>query len=152
MHLSGTREEDLTRLIRLQGEKLGVLSHRVEAYNVELRTFKERGECGGGCDAAVMAAVAEEITCMDKRLRRNEVEMAEEEFWMSELDIERESERQLDERLQEMRGRVRDCEDKLKQRLTRQQGMEAGLEAERVQMEQKEIQQVWETHNKHCNY
>ncbi|XP_041965098.1 ras association domain-containing protein 8 [Alosa sapidissima] len=153
LQLSGSRAEDLTRLIRLQGEKLGILGRRLEAYDVELRTWGQRGECvggggsgGGGCDAAGMAAaeVAEEIACLEKRLRRSEVEMEEEEFWASELEIERESERQLDDRLQEMRGRVRDCEDDLRQRLTRLQSVEAGLEAERTQLEQKELQQVSE--------
>ncbi|XP_062404184.1 ras association domain-containing protein 8 [Sardina pilchardus] len=149
--LSGSRAEDLTRLIRLQGEKLGILGRRLEAYDVELRTWGQRGEYvggggggGGGYDAAGMAATAEEIACLEKRMRRGEAEMEEEEFWASELEIERESERQLDERLQEMRGRVHDCEDDLRQRLTRLQSVEAGLEAERVQLEQKELQQVSE--------
>ncbi|KAL2093726.1 hypothetical protein ACEWY4_011038 [Coilia grayii] len=149
LHLSGSRADDLAQLVRLQAEKMGFLRGRLEAYDTELRTWGERGECGGsggggGCDPAGMAARAEEIARLEKRLRRNEAEMEEEEFWASELEIERESERQLDERLQEMRGRVQDCDSELRQRVTRLQSVEAGLEAERLQKEQKEMQQVSE--------
>lgn len=147
LQLSGARPEDLTRLIRLQGEKLGILHCRLEACDVELRTWGERGECsgGGGGDAARMAVTAEEIARLESYLRRCKVEMEEEEFWASELEIERESERQLDDRLQELRGRVRECEDDLRERLMRLQSVEASMEAERVQIEEKELQQVGKT-------
>ncbi|XP_063053409.1 ras association domain-containing protein 8 [Engraulis encrasicolus] len=162
LHLSGSRADDLAQLVRLQAEKMSFLRSRMEAYDMELRTWAQRDQCNsivvggggggagsgggsGGCsDPAVLAARSEEISRLEKRLRRSEAEMEEEEFWASELEIERESERQLEERLQEMRGRVENCDGELRQRVSRLQSVEAGLEAERLHKEQKEMQKVSE--------
>ncbi|KAJ8411307.1 hypothetical protein AAFF_G00173130 [Aldrovandia affinis] len=110
----GPREE-LARLVRLQREKLQLLERRLEGCEAELRGW---------------------------RVRKNEVEIEEEEFWENELQIEQENEKQLQERLQELRGRVRECEAKLADYLARVRAMEAGLEAERLQLEMQEAQQV----------
>lgn len=59
----------------------------------------------------------EEVLRLEKHLRKNEVEMEEEEFWATELQIELESERQLEERLQELRGRLQGCELDIEEKL-----------------------------------
>lgn len=59
----------------------------------------------------------DEILRLEKHLRKNEVEMEEEEFWATELQIELESERQLEERLQELRGRLHGCEHDIEEKL-----------------------------------
>ncbi|KAG5830494.1 hypothetical protein ANANG_G00311230 [Anguilla anguilla] len=84
----------------------------------------------------------EEILRLERHARRNEAEIEEEEFWENELQIEQENEKQLQERLQELRARVQECEAKLGDYLARVRGMEAGLEAERLQLEMQEAQQV----------
>lgn len=70
--------------------------------------------------------------------------MEEEEFWASELQIEMESERQLEDRLQELKGRLQGCELELEEKMALLLDVEAGLEEERVQRERQETQRVSE--------
>lgn len=140
--------EDLVRLVGLQRETLSVLEKKLEAYEAELQAWAEgRGGRGVGCigdPGCVGGGLMEEILRLEKHLRKNEVEMEEEEFWATELQIELESERQLEERLQELRGRLQGCELDIKEKLAMVQGVEAGLEEERLQRERQETQWVTE--------
>ncbi|KAM4619439.1 ras association domain-containing protein 8 isoform 1-T2 [Polymixia lowei] len=137
------RMEDLVRLVGLQRETLNVLEKRLEAYEAELQAWGEaRGGRGGGDTGG--GGLMEEILRLERRLRKNEVEMEEEEFWASELQIELESERQLEERLQELRGRLQGCEMEIEEKIMLVQGVEAGLEEERLQRERQETQWVSE--------
>ncbi|KAI4883133.1 hypothetical protein NFI96_032710 [Prochilodus magdalenae] len=137
--LPGSRLEDLSRLVRLQKETLTILDHRMEAYDAELQTWSNER---GANDEESWAAVMDEISHLEQQMRKNQVEVEEEEFWASELQIERESERQLEERLQELRNRLHVCEAELDQRLACLQGVEAGLEAQRLQKEMRATQQA----------
>lgn len=139
------RMEDLVRLVGLQRETLNVLETKLESYEAELQVFAEgkggRGAGGyGGADHG--APLTEEIVRLEKHLRKSEVEMEEEEFWATELQIELESERQLEERLQELRGRLQGCELDIEEKLA--MSIEAGLEEERLQRERQETQWVSE--------
>ncbi|KAL4005938.1 hypothetical protein ACER0C_005651 [Sarotherodon galilaeus] len=136
------RMEDLVRLVGLQRETLNVLEKKLEAYEAELQVWAEgRGGRGEGCAGG---GLIEEILRLEKYLRKNEVEMEEEEFWATELQIELESERQLEERLQELRGRLQSCELEIEEKLAMVQGVEAGLEEEKLQRERQETQWVSE--------
>ncbi|XP_064175664.1 ras association domain-containing protein 8b [Anguilla rostrata] len=135
---AGPREE-LARLVRLQKDKLQLLERRLEGCEAELRGW---AELGGGAGTGSGPALEEEILRLERHARRNEAEIEEEEFWENELQIEQENEKQLQERLQELRARVQECEAKLGDYLARVRGMEAGLEAERLQLEMQEAQQV----------
>ncbi|XP_063335999.1 ras association domain-containing protein 8 [Pelmatolapia mariae] len=141
------RMEDLVRLVGLQRETLNVLEKKLEAYEAELQVWAEgRGGRGEGCagNPGVGGGLIEEILRLEKYLRKNEVEMEEEEFWATELQIELESERQLEERLQELRGRLQSCELEIEEKLAMVQGVEAGLEEEKLQRERQETQWVSE--------
>uniref|UniRef100_A0A4W5RS50 Ras association domain family member 8 n=1 Tax=Hucho hucho TaxID=62062 RepID=A0A4W5RS50_9TELE len=138
------RMEDLVRLVGLQRETLGVLEKRLEAYEAELQTWGGRG----GEVARGAGGLMEEIVRLERRLRKNEVEMEEEEFWASELQIELESERQLEDRLEELRGRLQCAEVELGDRMALVQGVEAGLEEEHLQRERQETQRVSEVEAK----
>uniref|UniRef100_A0A3P8V321 Ras association domain family member 8 n=1 Tax=Cynoglossus semilaevis TaxID=244447 RepID=A0A3P8V321_CYNSE len=129
------RMDDLVRLVGVQRETLNVLEKKLEVYEDELQAWAE-GRGGRG--------LMEEILRLEKHLRKNEVEMEEEEFWVTELQIELESERQLEERLQELRSRLKGCEVEIEERLAMVQGVEAGLEEERLQRERQETQWVTE--------
>lgn len=115
------RMEDLVRLVGIQRETLNVLEKKLEAYEAELQVWAEgRGGRGGGCirdPGGGGGGLIEEILRLEKHLRKNEVEMEEEEFWATELQIELESERQLEERLQELRGRLQGCELEIEEKL-----------------------------------
>lgn len=141
------RMEDLVRLVGLQRETLNVLEKKLEAYEAELQVWAEgRGGRGEGCagNPGVGGGLIEEILRLEKYLRKNEVEMEEEEFWATELQIELESERQLEERLQELRGRLQSCELEIEEKLAMVQGVEAGLAEEKLQRERQETQWVSE--------
>ncbi|CDQ78508.1 unnamed protein product [Oncorhynchus mykiss] len=129
------RMDDLVRLVGLQRETLGVLENRLEAYEAELQTWEEARGAGG---------LVEEIVRLERRLRKNEVEMEEEEFWASELQIELESERQLEDKLEELTGRLQGAKIDLGDRMVLVQGVEAGLEEERLRWERQETQRVSE--------
>ncbi|XP_063760461.1 ras association domain-containing protein 8 isoform X2 [Eleginops maclovinus] len=139
------RMEDLVRLVGIQRETLNVLEQKLEAYEAELQVCSEgRGGRGGGCigDPDGGGGLIKEILRLEKHLRKNDVEMEEEEFWATELQIELESERQLEERLQELMGRMQGCEVEIEQKLA--MSVEAGLEEERLQRERQETQWVSE--------
>ncbi|XP_026167283.1 ras association domain-containing protein 8 [Mastacembelus armatus] len=141
------RMEDLVRLVGLQRETLNMLEKKLEAYEAELQVWAEGrgGRCGGYTgEPGGGGGLIEEILRLEKHLRKNEVEMEEEEFWATELQIELESERQLEERLQELRGRLQGCELQIEEKLAVVQGVEAGLEEERLQRERQETQWVSE--------
>lgn len=112
------RMEDLVRLVSLQRETLNVLEKKLEVYEAELQAWAEvRGGRGPGCGGDPGGGLLEEILRLEKHLRKNDVEMEEEEFWATELQIELESERQLEERLQELRGRMQGCEQEIEDKL-----------------------------------
>ncbi|XP_055011204.1 ras association domain-containing protein 8 [Boleophthalmus pectinirostris] len=137
------RMEDLVRLVGLQRETLNVLERKLEAYESELHVWDEgRRAARGSGDLCNGVGLMEEILRLEKHLRKNEVEMEEEEFWATELQIELESERQLEERLQELRMRLQGCEQEIEEKLAMVQGVELGLEEQRVQRERQETQWV----------
>ncbi|XP_071199848.1 ras association domain-containing protein 8-like isoform X2 [Salvelinus alpinus] len=131
------RMEDLVRLVGLQRETLGVLEKRLEAYEAELQTWGGRG----GEEARGAGGLMEEIVRLERRLRKNEVEMEEEEFWASELQIELESERQLEDRLEELRGRLQCAEVELGDRMALVQDMHHELEQLTKELRQVNLQQ-----------
>ncbi|XP_055795863.1 ras association domain-containing protein 8-like isoform X2 [Salvelinus fontinalis] len=131
------RMEDLVRLVGLQRETLGVLEKRLEAYEAELQTWGGRG----GEEARGTGGLMEEIVRLERRLRKNEVEMEEEEFWASELQIELESERQLQDRLEELRGRLQCAEVELGDRMDLVQDMHHELEQLTKELRQVNLQQ-----------
>ncbi|XP_058502339.1 ras association domain-containing protein 8 isoform X2 [Solea solea] len=138
------RMEDLVRLVGLQRETLSMLERKLGAYEGELQVRAEgRGGQGAVCtEDSCVGGLIEEILRLEKHLRKNEVEMEEEEFWATELQIELESERQLEERLQELQGRLQGCEVEIEEKLA--MGVEVGLEEERLQRERQETQWVSE--------
>nr|XP_046150355.1 ras association domain-containing protein 8 isoform X2 [Oncorhynchus gorbuscha] len=131
------RMEDLVRLVGLQRETLAVLEKRLEAYEAELQTWGgRRGE-----EARGAGGLMEEIVRLERRLRKNEVEMEEEDFWASELQIELESERQLEDRLEELRGRLQCAQVELGDRMALVQDMQHELEQLTKELRQVNLQQ-----------
>ncbi|XP_019121186.2 ras association domain-containing protein 8b [Larimichthys crocea] len=133
----GSPARELSRLVQLQRDKLQALESRLLGCEAELRDWDE-----GVGEANEEGNLEEELLLLEQKVRRNDAEMEEEEFWQNELQIELESERQLRQQLAELQGGVRDCEAKLSEYLARIQSMEAGLEQERLQQEAELNQKV----------
>uniref|UniRef100_U3JMN4 Ras association domain family member 8 n=1 Tax=Ficedula albicollis TaxID=59894 RepID=U3JMN4_FICAL len=125
-----TTADELKKLIHLQTEKLQSIEKQLESNEAEIRYWEQKYN----------ASLEEEILKLEQKIKRNEVEIEEEEFWENELQIEQENEKQLMEQLQEMRQRILECENKLKDYVSQIHNMESGLEAEKLQREVQESQ------------
>ncbi|XP_054382975.1 ras association domain-containing protein 8 isoform X1 [Pongo abelii] len=125
-----TTADELKKLIRLQTEKLQSIEKQLESNEIEIRFWEQK----------YSSNLEEEIVRLEQKIKRNDVEIEEEEFWENELQIEQENEKQLKDQLQEIRQKITECENKLKDYLAQIRTMESGLEAEKLQREVQEAQ------------
>ncbi|XP_042325564.1 ras association domain-containing protein 8-like [Sceloporus undulatus] len=123
-----TTADELKKLIHLQTEKLQSIEKQLDSNDAEIKYWEQR----------FSYSLEDEIVRLEQKIKRNEVEIEEEEFWENELQIEQENEKQLKEQLQEIRQRILDCENKLKEYIAQIRGMESGLEAEKLHREVEE--------------
>nr|XP_020455337.1 ras association domain-containing protein 8 [Monopterus albus]XP_020455338.1 ras association domain-containing protein 8 [Monopterus albus] len=133
----GSPARELSRLVQLQRDKIQALESRLLRCEAELRDWEEAaGEASEGEN------LEEELLLLEQEVRRNNVEMEEEEFWQNKLQLEQESEQRLQQQLAELQGHMCDCAAKLSEYFTCIQSMEAGLEQERLQQETELNQKV----------
>ncbi|XP_014815616.1 PREDICTED: ras association domain-containing protein 8-like [Calidris pugnax] len=125
-----TTADELKKLIHLQTEKLQCIEKQLESNEAEIRYWERK------CNSSL----EEEILKLEQKIKRNQVEIEEEEFWENELQMEQEKEKQLKEQLQEMRQRILEWESKLKDCLSQIHNVESRLEAEKLQREVQESQ------------
>ncbi|XP_078530238.1 ras association domain-containing protein 8 [Lissotriton helveticus] len=125
-----TTAEELKKLVHLQTEKLQCLEKQLDSNQAEIRYWEQKYN----------SSLEEEIVRVEQKIKRNEVEIEEEEFWENELQIEQENEKQLKEQLLDMKQRIQECESRLKDYLAQVQSMERGIEAEKLQREVHEAQ------------
>ncbi|XP_060698997.1 ras association domain-containing protein 8b [Hemiscyllium ocellatum] len=117
--------KELKRLVLLQRDKLHTLQSQLESNQLETRYWEGKAN----------PRIDEEILRLGQRIKKNEIEIEEEEFWENEWQIEQENESQLKEQLKEVKQRIRDCEEKLKDYTQKIQEMESGIEAEKLEQE-----------------
>ncbi|KAM8777871.1 ras association domain-containing protein 8 [Rhynchonycteris naso] len=122
--------DELKQLIRLQTEKLQSIEKELKSNEIEIRFWGQKYN----------SSLEEEIVYLEQKIKRNDVEIEEEEFWENELQIEQENEKQLKDQLQEIRQKITECESKLKDYLAQIQTIESGLETEKLQREVQEAQ------------
>lgn len=125
-----TTGEDLKKLIHLQSEKLLTLEKQQDSSDAEVRYWEQKYKSG----------LEDEIGKWEQKIKRNDVEIGEEEFWENEFQIELENEKQLKEQLQEMTQRMLQCESQLRDYQSQIQSIESGIEAERLQKVVQEAQ------------
>ncbi|XP_066490116.1 ras association domain-containing protein 8 [Tiliqua scincoides] len=123
-----TTVDELKKLIHLQTEKLQSIEKQLDSSDAEIKYWEQR----------FSYSLEDEIVKLEQKIKRNEVEIEEEEFWENELQIEQENEKQLKEQLQEIQQRILDCESQLKEYVAQIHGMESGLEAEKLHREVQE--------------
>ncbi|NXY00029.1 RASF8 protein, partial [Centropus bengalensis] len=87
-------KEELFRRVLQQQEQL----HSLEAHRDSLETDLRLWECSR------LAGQEDEILYLEHVVRRNEAELGEEEFWQSELQLEKECERERQEQLRSLRA------------------------------------------------
>ncbi|CAN2387167.1 Ras association domain-containing protein 8 [Pristimantis euphronides] len=125
-----TTGEDLKKLVHLQTEKLLTLEKQLDSNDAEVHYWEQKYKSG----------LEDEIEKWEQKIKRNNVEIGEEEFWENEFQIEVENEKQLKEQLQEMTQRMLQCESQLRDYHGQIQRIENGIEAERLQMVVQESQ------------
>ncbi|XP_073477862.1 ras association domain-containing protein 8 [Aquarana catesbeiana] len=125
-----TTAEELKKLIHLQTEKLQSLEKQLDSSEAEIRYWEQKYKSN----------LEEELGKLEQKVKRNDVEIEEEEFWENELQIEVESEKQLREQLQEMTQRMLQCENQIKDYQNKIHTIESGIEAEKLQREVQESQ------------
>ncbi|XP_055508785.1 ras association domain-containing protein 8b [Leucoraja erinacea] len=117
--------DEFKRVVQRQKERLQALDRQLESNRAETRYWEGKAS----------SRVEEETVRLQQRIRKNEVEIEEEEFWENEWQIEQENERQLKEQLEEVRRRIRDSEQKLTECAQKTQAVESGIEAEKLQQQ-----------------
>ncbi|XP_051889743.1 ras association domain-containing protein 8b [Pristis pectinata] len=117
--------EEFRKVVHLQKEKLHTLQRQLESNRAEMKYWE--GKAGFRFE--------EEVLRLEQRIKKNEIEIEEEEFWENEWQIEQENEKQLKEQLGEVRLRIRDCEEKLRDYTQKIQKIENGIETEKLQQE-----------------
>ncbi|CAH2278473.1 ras association domain-containing 8 [Pelobates cultripes] len=122
--------EELKKIIHLQNEKLLSIQTHLDSSDAELRFWEQKQR----------SSLEEEIARLEQKIKRNEVEIEEEEFWENELQIEMENEKQLQEQLQEITQRIFQCENQRKDYQAQIQHIGSGIEAEKLQLEVQESQ------------
>ncbi|XP_040201545.1 ras association domain-containing protein 8 isoform X2 [Rana temporaria] len=125
-----TTTDELKKLINLQTEKLQSLEKQLDSGEAEIRYWEQKYKSN----------LEEELGKLEQKVKRNDVEIEEEEFWENELQIEVESEKQLREQLQEMTQRMLQCENQIKDYQNKIHTIESGIEAEKLQREVQESQ------------
>lgn len=125
-----TTSEELKKLIHLQTEKLQSLEKQLDSSEAEIRYWEQKYK----------SSLEEEIGKLEHKVKRNEVEIEEEDFWENELQIEVENEKQLHEQLQEMTQRMLQCENQIKDYQNKIHAMETNIESEKLQREVQESQ------------
>ncbi|XP_038625504.1 ras association domain-containing protein 8 [Tachyglossus aculeatus] len=88
--------------------------------------------------APLGSPLRDEIVRLEQRIKRNDVEIEEEEFWENELQIEQENEKQLKDQLRDIRQRVLEWDGKLRGYLAQIHSMESGLQAQKAQRDGRE--------------
>ncbi|XP_067860778.1 ras association domain-containing protein 8b [Heptranchias perlo] len=122
---SRTTAEEFKKLVLLQKEKLHTLERQLESSKVEMKYWEGKANF----------RIEEEILRLGQRIKKNEIEIEEEEFWENEWQIEQENEKQLKDQLEEVKLRIEECEDKLKDYTRKVQKIENGIESEKLQQE-----------------
>ncbi|XP_013869947.1 ras association domain-containing protein 8b [Austrofundulus limnaeus] len=136
--LSGSPARELNQLVQLQRDKLQALESHLLGCEAELQDWEE--VTGQSSDEGNLE---DELLLLEQQVRRNDAEVEEEEFWQNELQIEQDGERQLQQQLAELQGRVHDCEARLSEYLVRAQSLEASLEREaelNLKVKEEEVQ------------
>ncbi|KAG8438560.1 hypothetical protein GDO86_004939 [Hymenochirus boettgeri] len=120
--------EELKKLVHLQNEKLFSLEKQLESNEAETKFWEQKAK----------SMLDQELSRIEQKIRKNEVEIEEEEFWENELQIELENEKQLKDQLEGIKERISQCEQQLRDYQAQIQSIENGIEAEKVQMEDRE--------------
>ncbi|XP_075784399.1 ras association domain-containing protein 7 isoform X8 [Pelodiscus sinensis] len=116
-HLS---KEELFKTVLRQQEQL----HSLEVHGDSLETDLRHWERDRG------ASQQDELVYLEHLIRRNETELGEEEFWQSELQLEKECERERQEKVRSLRGTLEEYTHKIHELTTKTEALEQEIQLE----------------------
>eukprot|EP00062_Callorhinchus_milii_P022702 gi/632980760/ref/XP_007907215.1/ PREDICTED: ras association domain-containing protein 8 [Callorhinchus milii] len=122
--------EEFRKLVHLQKDRLQSLESQLESNKSETKYWEGRTRLN----------VEDDVVRLEQVIKKNRVEIQEEEFWDNERQIEEENEKQLKDQLEEVVERTRECEDKLKEYSAKIQRIQNGIESEKLRQELQESQ------------
>ncbi|KFQ69114.1 Ras association domain-containing protein 7, partial [Phaethon lepturus] len=113
-------KEELFRRVLRQQEQLHSLEAHGDTLETDLRLW-ERGQLAGQED---------EILYLEHLVRRNETELGEEEFWQSELRLEKECERERQERVRSLRASLEEYTQRIYELSARTEALQEEIQWE----------------------
>ncbi|XP_075610954.1 ras association domain-containing protein 7 isoform X1 [Balearica regulorum gibbericeps] len=113
-------KEELFRRVLWQQEQLHSLEAHGDTLETDLRLW-ERGRLVGQED---------EILYLEHLVRRNETELGEEEFWQSELRLEKECERERQERVRSLRASLEEYTQRIYELSARTEALQEEIQWE----------------------
>ncbi|XP_061855277.1 ras association domain-containing protein 7 isoform X4 [Colius striatus] len=113
-------KEELFRRVLQQQEQLHSLEAHGDTLEMDLRLW-ERGRLAGQED---------EILYLEHLVRRNETELGEEEFWQSELRLEKECERERQERVRSLRASLEEYTQRIYELSARTEALQEEIQWE----------------------
>ncbi|XP_069821582.1 ras association domain-containing protein 7 isoform X2 [Dendropsophus ebraccatus] len=116
-------KEDIFKLVLQQQEQLKALEMQNNSIGKDLQTW-ERGRAGGPHE------VDDEIAYLERLIRRNDAELAEEMFWLDELERERVDEQKRQDKMRQLRTTMEDYTLKIKELTERTEALENEIQKE----------------------
>ncbi|XP_069480159.1 ras association domain-containing protein 8-like isoform X2 [Ambystoma mexicanum] len=116
-------KEDLFRMVLSQQEHLQALEHKNNSAGTDLQAWEHKNG----------PRHEDEILYLEQLVRRNEAELSEEDFWHSELQLERDTERGHQDKLRQLRATIDEYTQRIRELTTQTEALEK--EIERAQRE-----------------
>ncbi|XP_072277756.1 ras association domain-containing protein 7 isoform X2 [Pyxicephalus adspersus] len=118
-------KDEVFKLVLQQQEQLKALEMQNTSIGKDLQTW-ERGRVGG----RYQEEEEDEVAFLEKLIRRNDVELGEEMFWLDELDRERADEQKRQEKMKNLRATMEDYTLKIKELSERTEALEREIQKE----------------------
>nr|XP_006642597.1 PREDICTED: ras association domain-containing protein 7 [Lepisosteus oculatus]XP_015193752.1 PREDICTED: ras association domain-containing protein 7 [Lepisosteus oculatus]XP_015193753.1 PREDICTED: ras association domain-containing protein 7 [Lepisosteus oculatus]XP_015193754.1 PREDICTED: ras association domain-containing protein 7 [Lepisosteus oculatus]XP_015193756.1 PREDICTED: ras association domain-containing protein 7 [Lepisosteus oculatus]XP_015193757.1 PREDICTED: ras association domain-c len=116
-------KEDVFRQVLLQQERLQSLESQLESLESEIQSWEQPPP---GCK------LEDELLLMEQTVRRNGAELAHEEFWETELQLEQEREQDMQRQIADLHRMLEDCGIKLQDFTTKSRALEQEISQERM--------------------
>lgn len=131
----GPSKDEVFRKVLQQQERLRAIEVQLETLESESHTWER--PYPSPCPSPVSdARLQEEVDALEQALRRNQAELAHEQYWEEELQTEVENERGMRRKLGELHAKLDDCGRRLHEFSVRSAQLEQEIQREQ-QSEQK---------------
>ncbi|XP_054632589.1 ras association domain-containing protein 8 [Dunckerocampus dactyliophorus] len=125
----GPSKEEVFRKVLQQQERLRAIEEQLENLERESNTWERH--CSSPCPSPVSdARFQEELDTLEQTMRRNQAELAHEQYWEEELQAETERERGMRRKLGELHAKLDDCGRRLHEFSVRSAQLEQEIQQE----------------------